>query len=208
MFLFCTGSGNGVKHEKGRLKCVKKLISHTIFSLSVGCGKTKLASINLDINPSVHPEIIADTRNLPKSEIFDSVFFLDVIEHLKRGTETRALEEIYGVLRKNGELILSAPNNNHLFTMLDPTFWLFNHRHYRKTEIKTILEKIGYKITLSFISGNIWAALNWLWHCLIYPFLKIFPNREFHPLILQSLENKEYNFRYQNGYTIFLRAKA
>lgn len=198
-----------MKCDKGRLKCIKKLISQTSFSISIGCGKTRLASINLDIDPSTHPGIVADTRNLPfKSEIFDSAFFFDVIEHLQKRTEIKALREIYRVLEKNGELILSTPNSNYLFTVLDPTFWIFSHRHYRKIEMRKILEKTGYKITLSFTSGNIWVAINWLWHCLIYPFLKIFPNRNFHPLLLQSLANKEYGFQYQNGYTIFVKAKA
>jgi predicted SAM-dependent methyltransferase len=138
---------------EGRLKIIEKLGSKRKFSLSIGSKETRFGSINLDIDSST-PDVIADARKLPfKSQIFELVFFTDVIEHLPKDDEIIALKEIFRVLRKGGEFVLSVPNNNRfLFTFLDPAFWIRGHRHYTYREIKELLEESGFEIsTIGFL---------------------------------------------------------
>jgi len=63
----------------GRLRVIQKLMSKGKFSLSVGSKKTRFADINLDIDYSVRPDIVADARFLPfKNKCFQQVLFTDV----------------------------------------------------------------------------------------------------------------------------------
>jgi len=50
----------------GRLRVIKEMINNKgKFSLSVGSKETRFASINIDVDPSVNPDKVADVRCLP-----------------------------------------------------------------------------------------------------------------------------------------------
>jgi SAM-dependent methyltransferase len=193
----------------GRLKIIEKLGSKIKFSLNVGSKETTFGSINLDIKPSATTHVVGDARKLPfKSQIFELVYFTDVVEHLPKGEEIIALKEISRVLGKNGELVLSTPNNRLLFTFLDPAFWTISHRHYTHREIIRLLEKTGFEISIIFSSGCLWACIGNLWYCLIiYPLKRIFKRNFLVPPFIRTLEDKEYDFQYKYGYTIFVKAR-
>lgn len=201
----------GLTEFHGRLKIIKKLCSNSKFSLNAGSKEVHFgnSAVNIDIDPRCRPNLLADVRCLPfRSEIFEQIFFTDVIEHLTKGSEPRAVREIHRVLHEKGELILTTPHNRLWFVLLDPAFYLKGHRHYTLTEIKKMLEACGFNIVKIFTSGFFWACINVIWYAFItYSVKKIFNySLPYAPLTLQSFVDKEYEKNGENGYTIFIKA--
>jgi len=205
----------------GRLRIIRQMKSKNKLSLDIGSGvkEFRLADITVDIDLNVSPDIKADAIHLPfRSNVFDLCFFTDVIEHLPKDTELKALEEIHRVLCKGGEIILTTPHTRLLFILFDPA-WYLGHRHYRKHEISELLKQAGFQVLSLVTRGKVWAWLNRLWYCfIVYPWMKIF-ERSFvtkaggrrlflySPSFLLSRDDKEYGVATENGYTIFIRAK-
>ncbi|NYZ76992.1 class I SAM-dependent methyltransferase, partial [Candidatus Micrarchaeota archaeon] len=77
---------------------------------------------------------------------FDKVIFSEVIEHLPEGTELEALKEINRVLKKDGTLLFSTPNDCFVSKVSDPIWWVKNHRHYKIEKTRYLLENSGFKI--------------------------------------------------------------
>lgn len=99
-----------------------------------------------------------EERNLPfEKQFFDYIILGDVLEHLRQ--PKKVLEYLYEFLRKDGELLISVPNLQHIsvvkellrgnFTytrtgLLDET-----HIHFfTMKEIERMLEEAGYEVTL------------------------------------------------------------
>lgn len=98
---------------------------------------------------------VGNARSLHfKNGSFDVVTFFDVIEHLPINTEINALKEINRVLNRKGYLILSTPNKHFASILLDPAFFILKHRHYSQQELRSMLEKTGFKIESSFNVGG------------------------------------------------------
>lgn len=195
--------------SSSRWSLTRKISSKNKFSLSIGCGNTRFANINIDLNPQCSPDIVSDALHLPfKSGIFEQVFFMDVIEHLNKKYESKALKEINRILFQLGELILTTPHNKSLFTFLDPYRYLFGHRHYNKKEISDLLEVNGFKILNIFTSGGLWLCITLLYNLFILPLRKIL-NRPFLfiPYFMLKRINDEYNIAQEEGYTIFIKAR-
>lgn len=102
-----------------------------------------------------------DATNLQfKSESFDTVTFLDVIEHIPPHTELTCLKQIHRVLKTNGALILSTNYKHPLSVLLDPAFWAYGHRHYSKNELKSLLSESGFTIDKIITVGGIIRILS------------------------------------------------
>ncbi len=176
-------------------------------TLSVGSKETRFASINLDIDAQVKPDVVGDARSLPfRSEAFSLIYFTDVIEHIPKEDEMRALNEIHRILKSCGILIFSTPNHRKLFTFLDPAYYLINHRHYTTEAVKSLLENAGFRIIKLFTAGGIWACIATLWYCIVtYPINKVFKrNLPYVPSFISHKTNKEYGlYTESSGYTIF-----
>lgn len=95
---------------------------------------------------------------------FDRVVMFDVIEHLPKGKEKKAIKEIKRVLKEKGKLIISTPANN--FSKLFDPAWYFGHRHYSVDKIKRILGE-DFKVEKAVIRGRFFDILGLL---LFYPF--------------------------------------
>jgi SAM-dependent methyltransferase len=196
----------------GRLKVIESLIDLNKFSLNSGSNEVYFTGnrwINIDVNPQCRPDVVADARHLPfRKEVFEQVLFTDVMEHLPKSDEPKALQEIYKCLRKQGELILTTPNDRLFFTSLDPARYIVGHRHHKVSDVRSLVSSCGFSPAKIFTGGRGWAFLNVLWYCLVtYPVKRVFN----YPLLdapstLRSLENKEYEKTSKNGYTIFLKA--
>ncbi len=131
-------TSNSANYETIQSKVVSMWLPESCDSiLEIGCSAgyfTKyLSSIGrkvygIDINsehiadaagryPSIQFQV-ADASKLPfKSESFDSVIMLEVIEHV--GDEEQTIAEIHRVLKPSGKLLISTPNTG-LFAFFDP----------------------------------------------------------------------------------------
>jgi predicted SAM-dependent methyltransferase len=141
----------------GRLRIVKQLArwNHGL-SLDIGCKNVRLGAVNVDLDPVVRPDLVADVLHLPfRNESFSLVYFADVIEHLPSGEENTALSEIFRVLRKNGTLILTTPNDMRIYSILDPARYIVKHRHYKMRLLEKIVENSGFTL----LNINVVAAL-------------------------------------------------
>lgn len=196
----------------GRLRVIKELSSDIQgLSLNVGCKETRFGNINLDIDPNINPDIVGDVLNLPFSDnTFDCIYFNDVLEHLPKNTELKALSEIYRVLKPNGMLVLTTPNDRFIYTYLDPAKYVLGHRHYKVKNLSKILNISGFKVEVVFTAGGFWELFGVLWYSFItYPITKIFKvNLPYAPKLLLKKIDIEYNLRKKDsGYTIFIIAK-
>ena len=195
----------------GRLRVIKELVSKSEgISLSIGCKETRFGDINVDIDPIAKPDVVTDALNLPfKDSIFDLIYFTDVIEHLPENTEIQALKEIYRVMKPEGYLILTTPNDKPIYTYLDPAKYVIGHRHYKIKDIQKMI-KTGFKVEKIFTAGGFWDLAGILWYYfVIYPLKKISGvNLPYNPKILLNKTDKEYNLRKkEGGYTIFVIAR-
>jgi SAM-dependent methyltransferase len=191
----------------GRLRVIDRLSRRSGgFSLSVGSKSTKLADVNVDVNPKAKPDIIATVFHLPfKSNLFDTILFTDVMQYLPINTETIALFELKRCLKKTGRLILSAPNAVSLFTLLDPDRWLFGNRPYTVEKISAIVNSAGLRIELSATSGGIWEAIALIGYYLTgYLPSRILRREVPGPSKLSEMADVQYNYWTTGGYTVFI----
>lgn len=86
---------------------------------------------------------LADLRQpIPfKSESFDIITMLDVLEHLD--DDRFALKEVYRILKPKGLFILTVPAHPFLWTYWDEI--LGHKRRYRADSLREILKSSGYK---------------------------------------------------------------
>ncbi len=102
----------------------------------------------------------ASVFNLPfTDESFDAVCLFDVMEHLPRGSEEKALREIRRVLQGNGKLYFSTPHASPLHTPLDPV-WCLGHRHYRRATVHRLLRSAGFTVDRLFVAGGVVEGLD------------------------------------------------
>ena len=191
----------------GRLRVIDQLAGqYGGISLSVGSKSTRLADVNIDIVRRVFPDIVATVFQLPlRSDIFDVVLFNDVIQYLPAGTEAEALLELRRCSKKNGRIILSAPNAVTLFTLLDPDRWMFGNRPYSMDRLLKLVRTTGLRVELSTVSGGIWEAISLLAYYFTGYLLGRILRRELpFPLRLARKSDAEYNHPSERGYTIFL----
>lgn len=107
-----------------------------------------------------------------KGNYFDVVVMFDVIEHIPKNTEKKALKKIKRVLKKDGKLLLSTPASN-FSNFFDPA-WYFGHRHYSRSKMLSIFEGSGFEVEKMEIRGGFWELSSMI---LFYPF-KWFFNME------------------------------
>ncbi|MBU0534997.1 class I SAM-dependent methyltransferase [Patescibacteria group bacterium] len=116
-----------------------------------------------------------DLINPPKvflekyKNFFDTVFILDVIEHVPQDTETAVLKTLGELLKPDGSLVLSTMYS-HIFNFIDPA-WFLGHRHYSKKQMLSMLEEGGFKLTKLDLIGNIYWDIDML---ILYIYKHIF----------------------------------
>jgi len=137
-----------------------------------------------------------------RKNYFDLIIMYDVIEHLPRKMEQKALKEIYRILKYNGELLISTPNKTFLSCLLDPAYY-FGHRHYTLTEIERILHTCGYKVQSFEYGGRIIELLSII---ILYNFKWIFKREIPFKNWVEKKRNKEYIDSNKGFTTLFVKA--
>jgi SAM-dependent methyltransferase len=191
----------------GRLGVIEKLASEfNGFSLNIGCKETVFGDINVDININLSPDILSHVCHSPfKSNIFDVVYFNDVIGYLSKNDSKLTMKEINRILKKGGILIFSAPNDRTIFNILDIETYILRYSHCKRKYIENLIRECGFNIKQIFTSGSYWVCITYLWYCLIsFPINKIFKaSISYAPSLLIRLSNSEYEEKNNKGYTIF-----
>lgn len=101
-----------------------------------------------------------------KDNSIDLVTIFDVIEHVPVNTENRVFGEIARVLKKDGVVLLTTPNNNFFTNLLDPA-WYLGHRHYNPDKLKKMIENSGLIVRKTEVRGSIWSSIYMLWFYVI-----------------------------------------
>ncbi|MCM8783436.1 MAG: class I SAM-dependent methyltransferase [Candidatus Omnitrophica bacterium] len=132
---------------------------------------------------------------------FDLVTMFDVLEHLPKNKETIALSEIKRVLKSDGKLVISTPNNSLFSKILDPA-WYLGHRHYSKDSIVKIFSEAGLKLKKIDYGGGFHELFSMI---LLY-FFKWGFKREI-PFKSWFERKREEEYLNNNGFvTLFVRA--
>jgi len=91
--------------------------------------------------------VVADAINLPfKHGSFDTVVSIEDIEHVKN--QRKYLEEVYRVLKDNGILILTTPNDGNLINRIADKIG------YKRTKNPYHTREFQHKELLSFLKSN------------------------------------------------------
>lgn len=80
------------------------------------------AFVNIDVNPMVKPDIVADLSSFPwgfGDDSIEEVYALDVIEHMD--CFLPFMNECHRILRKGGKLVVRCPFYNSPSLWVDPT---------------------------------------------------------------------------------------
>lgn len=91
-----------------------------MIGLNIGCHEYKIKGfINLDMDKSQKPDIVADAEYLPfKDNSFEIVYASGIIEHFPHTKTKKVLKEWRRVLSKGGELYLSQPDFKEIIDMV------------------------------------------------------------------------------------------
>ncbi len=92
---------------------------------------------------------------------FDTIVFLDVIEHIPVGTEVKVLKFLRKMLKPGGVIILSTMLD-HKYNFIDPA-WFFGHRHYKASRVRKFLVSAKYKVKQLLKIGNLYWDLDLLY---------------------------------------------
>lgn len=177
-------------------------IDKTIKIVGVEPDKNAVAFSNKEIKDAKF--LVGDALKLPvKSKFADIATLFDVIEHVPKNTEAKALKEVNRILKPKGLLFLSTPNSNFFMNLLDPAFY-FGHRHYKLSKIKTLLKNNGFKILKSTIKGGFWFSFYLIW---LYITKRITGNFLPRNRFLESKEAGEFTSNKQGIHTHFIVAE-
>ena len=149
----------------GRYSVIREHISGLWPTLDIGCKYNLIGDFGIDIDPSCSPHVVANVLCLPfRDTSFQAIVFSEVLEHLPRDTEVRALREIGRTLRPGGILVLSTPKRCLLNKVSDPAHYLANHRHYSTLGLLELLREAGLSTRSVQTIGGIWNAVWSTWY--------------------------------------------
>lgn len=142
--------------------CSEGVIAHFLkrkVSKIYGIDKSKKDLVKARKRGIITKHTDLDQEKIPfRNSFFNAVTCLDVIEHIK--DPAGLIEEIYRVVKRGGDLILSAPNirfSDHLLELFirghfpktseDKTAYDGGHIHYFTfSDLKLILNQVGFKV--------------------------------------------------------------
>ncbi len=144
----------------------------------------------------------ASATALPfKAKSFGAIALFDVLEHLPVGSEVNFFSKANYLLEGSGLLVLSVPNSNPIFNLLDPAYILIGHRHYSPSGINKFAEKTDFKILQVEYGGGITEALSVMF---LYFFKHLFKMEIPFKHSIEFLRNREYQGK--GHATLFIKA--
>ena len=78
---------------------------------------------------------------LLQKEKYDSILYLDVLEHIKKDKEE--ILKAFKSIKKNGYLIINVPAFSYLYSKFDKD--VGHHKRYQKKDIRIIFKNLKYK---------------------------------------------------------------
>ena len=119
-----------------------------IFTDGLVFASERLPSVNL---------MQMDARQIPFENEFDVVGAFDVIEHIEDDTLT--LRQIYKSIKPEGVMLLTVPQHEWLWSVLDD--YAFHKRRYSAFEIEDKVRTAGFKVlrSTSFVTSLLPAML-------------------------------------------------
>jgi ubiquinone/menaquinone biosynthesis C-methylase UbiE len=130
--------------------------SHCSEIIGLEPDKKDFASAKKDVPEAVYKEGSALKIPFPDN-YFNIVTLFDVIEHLPKGMEDKAITEVVRVLKHKGQILLTTPNKSFFSNILDPA-WYFGHKHYSPDDIIRVLKEKNIQVVQVEKSGG-WYEL-------------------------------------------------
>tara|TARA_B110000027_G_scaffold21144_1_gene22499 strand:- start:2095 stop:2790 length:696 start_codon:yes stop_codon:yes gene_type:complete len=84
---------------------------------------------------------IYNKKFLLQKEKYDSILYLDVLEHIKKDKEE--ILKAFKSIKKNGYLIINVPAFSYLYSKFDKD--VGHHKRYQKKDMRIIFKNIKYK---------------------------------------------------------------
>jgi len=110
-----------------------RLVGGELFLTGLRQADTRLTGVEL---------LQMDACHIPYVEEFDVVGAFDVLEHIDQ--DQKALEEMFGALKKSGGIIVTVPQHPSLWSMTDEI--ACHKRRYTRTELRTKIETAGFRV--------------------------------------------------------------
>jgi SAM-dependent methyltransferase len=168
--------------------------------------------VHMDINKSENVDIIGSVDNIPcENEEFDSVVSMQVFEHLE--FPEKAAGEIYRVLKPNGYLIVTVPQQNELHE--EPhDYWRYTKHGVISLFSRKNFSVVEYSPCGGFFSARAQMTTRYLidrfnlygkWYGRI--FSKIFKIWDNIAYFLDSFDKSEANRKHTIGWVFVLKKK-
>lgn len=136
-------------------------ILHNSINLDIGSNTHKVtsSSVGIDLNPKKRPDVACSVLNLPFVDgSFDTCTMLEVIEHMDGKKQRQALHEIKGVLKPEGQFIISTPNL--MYGLFNLVWWFWEktmgrqwfHEHVgmlTPEKVNSLLTSCGFQLVKS-----------------------------------------------------------
>lgn len=173
-------------YVKGKLQSPEKLLdigcgpgtfigtlSGTITSFGVDISATQIQYANKIYGSDSKKFFHCMATSLPfADEIFDVVTIIEVLEHLPNETTGAILREVRRVLKNNGTIIITTPNYNSYWPLLEKVVNLLGDvqydeqhiTHFNPTSLKNVVKLAGFSnVNTEGMMGiaPFFAALNW-----------------------------------------------
>lgn len=116
--------------------------------LDLGCNRYKITTraIGLDFDLSVKPDIRGTIFNLPfMNESFDSVTALELIEHFRFHYQHLFLNEVYRILKPEGQFIVSTPNISETTRKLHDCLFYISHTLYAPKDVRSHVGELTHR---------------------------------------------------------------
>ncbi len=100
--------------------------------------------------PRLHPSVVVGTTaDLTKAEAFDTIIYVDVLEHIE--DDRRELARAYRLLRPGGHLIVVSPAHPCLFTEFDRA--IGHYRRYTRRSLASVAPDGLVVVRLSYLDS-------------------------------------------------------